>query len=92
MVEAVQKTDVRLNLGCEVTSVDFDRPAIKYRKRGGSATQPGEEHDWIEYDLLIAADGVKSNIRKQMMALHGEIDDAQDTVRWAKYDMTKYTG
>lgn len=76
MVEAVEKTSVILNLGCEVTAVDFKRPALKFRKR---KTEDSSESDWREFDLIIAADGVKSNIRRQMLALKGEVDEAQDT-------------
>ena len=77
MVEAVEATGITLNLGAEITEIDFKRTALKYHKR--NTNEP--ESKSIEYDLIIAADGVKSNIRRQMLALHGEIDKAQDTVR-----------
>ena len=67
---------VNLILGVEITEVDFEKPALKYKKR--KTSEP--ETEWREYDLIVGADGVKSNIRRQMMALHGEVDEAQDTV------------
>lgn len=60
----------------EITEVDFQKPALKHKKRKTS----NPETEWREYDLIVGADGVKSNIRRQMMALHGEVDEAQDTV------------
>ena len=69
-----------MHLGCEITDIDFDRPALKYKKR--KTDDP--ESDWMEYDLIVAADGVKSGIRRQMMALHGEVDEAQDTVSYSR--------
>ena len=77
MVEAVEAAGVTLLLGAEVTAIDFKRTALKYRKR--KTDEP--ESDFVDYDLIVAADGVKSNIRRQMLALHGEIDKAKDTVR-----------
>lgn len=60
----------------EITAVDFQKPALKYQRRKTTDS----ESDWVDYDLIVGADGVKSNIRRRMMALHGEVDEAQDTV------------
>lgn len=77
MVKEAERLGTNILLGHEVTSVNFDKPALKYRLR--KSDNPEKESDWIEYDVIIAADGVKSNIRKQMLALQGEKDEAQDT-------------
>lgn len=77
MVKEAERLGTNILLGHEVTSVDFDNTKIKYRLR--KSDDPEKESDWQQYDLVIAADGVKSNIRRQMLALQGEIDEAQDT-------------
>lgn len=77
MVKEAERLGTNILLGREVTSVDFDNTKIKYRLR--KSDDPEKESDWQQYDLVIAADGVKSNIRRQMLALQGEIDEAQDT-------------
>lgn len=77
MVKAAENLGTNILLGREVTSIDFNRTALKYRLR--KSANPNEESDWVEYDVIVAADGVKSNIRRQMLALEGEIDQAQDT-------------
>ncbi|KAJ7780059.1 salicylate hydroxylase [Mycena maculata] len=57
-----------------VTDVDFDRHRI--RVRGRDEAEPGH---WIDVDVVFGADGVKSVVRKCMLARQGEEDDAQDT-------------
>lgn len=84
MVEAVQQTSVVLNLGCEVTSIDFKRPALKYRKRKSA---DASESEWREFDLIVAADGVKSNVRRQMLALKGEVDEGR--AYWCRKDSAR---
>jgi salicylate hydroxylase len=77
MVNEAERLGANIKLGHEVTNIDFDKPAMKYRLR--KSEDPETESEWQEYDVIIAADGVKSNIRRQMLALQGEVDEAQDT-------------
>lgn len=51
-----------------VENVDFDKTLLKLRG------QPALSHD-----LIIAADGIKSGIRSQMMARRGEVDETIPT-------------
>lgn len=51
-----------------VEGVDFDKTLLKLRD------QPALSHD-----LIIAADGIKSGIRSQMMARRGEVDETIPT-------------
>jgi hypothetical protein len=30
--------------------------------------------EWLEADVILCADGIKSNIRTDMMKIHGQID------------------
>jgi salicylate hydroxylase len=76
LAKSATEAGINLILGVEVTQVNFKETALKYKKR--KTSEP--ESDWLEYDLIVGADGVKSNVRRQMMALHGEVDEAQDTV------------
>lgn len=75
MVEAVYSAGVDIQLGTEVTSIDFERPAVKIRKRKAATSEERDESEWRDFDVVIAADGVKSNIRRQMLEKHGEIDE-----------------
>ncbi|KAF7345504.1 FAD/NAD(P)-binding domain-containing protein [Mycena venus] len=65
---------IRFHFGTSVINVDFDTPRLCIRAWG-------EEGDgrWINADVVIGADGVKSVVRKCMLARHGEEDDAEDT-------------
>ena len=52
-----------------VDDIDFDNARIKIRAGA----------EWIHADVIIAADGVKSTIRKKMLALHDEVDRRRET-------------
>ncbi|TKA56907.1 hypothetical protein B0A53_01308 [Rhodotorula sp. CCFEE 5036] len=57
-----------LQTNAHVENVDFDKTLLKLRG------QPALSHD-----LIIAADGIKSGIRSQMMARRGEVDETIPT-------------
>ncbi|KAJ6504489.1 salicylate hydroxylase [Mycena vulgaris] len=57
-----------------IVGVDFDHHRIQVRERD----KEGEGY-WIDADVVLGADGIKSVVRKRMLARHGEQDDAQDT-------------
>lgn len=50
-----------------VQEVDFDQTRVKIKD------------EWYAHDLIIGGDGIKSGIRKAMMARNGEVDETIDT-------------
>ncbi|KAJ7691970.1 hypothetical protein B0H17DRAFT_1062297 [Mycena rosella] len=64
---------VTFHFRAAIVGIDFDKRRIQVRERDE------DEERWIDADVILAADGVKSVVRKCMLALHGEQDDAQDT-------------
>jgi salicylate hydroxylase len=55
-----------------VAEIDFDRCRLRYISRdAGKESDAGE---WAESDVIIAADGVKSVVRNQMLMRRGEVD------------------
>ncbi|KAJ6621525.1 hypothetical protein B0H10DRAFT_989397 [Mycena sp. CBHHK59/15] len=65
---------VTLHFDTAVVGVDFDENRIQLKERD-------EEGDgrWAAADVILGADGIKSVVRKCMLARHGEAEDAQDT-------------
>ncbi|KAJ6462393.1 hypothetical protein C8R47DRAFT_1058170 [Mycena vitilis] len=57
-----------------VDVVDFEGPRVRVKGQ----KEEGEGR-WIDADLVVGADGVKSAVRRCMLARQGEEDDAQDT-------------
>ncbi|KAJ7754342.1 hypothetical protein DFH07DRAFT_1029305 [Mycena maculata] len=57
-----------------VVGVDFDIHGVRVKERD----EEGEGH-WVDADVVFGADGVKSIVRKYMLARHGEDDDVKDT-------------
>ncbi|EIN05675.1 FAD/NAD(P)-binding domain-containing protein [Punctularia strigosozonata HHB-11173 SS5] len=70
LLSAVRKAGVDIITNAQVTEVAFEDPP-KIRIDG--------RENWVESDVLIAADGVKSVVRKQLLALHGTEDRAHAT-------------
>ncbi|KAJ7065478.1 hypothetical protein C8F01DRAFT_747108 [Mycena amicta] len=66
--------NVTVYFNAAVLSVDFAETKILVKERD----QEGEGH-WVEADVILGADGIKSAVRKCMLAKHGEEDQAQDT-------------
>jgi salicylate hydroxylase len=52
-----------------VEDIDFENARIKIENCS----------NWIQADVIIAADGVKSKIRNRMLALHGDVDKVRET-------------
>ena len=52
-----------------VEDIDFANTRVKIR----SCT------DWLQSDVVIAADGIKSSIRKKILALHNRVDQVRET-------------
>lgn len=51
-----------------VEDVNFEDASVRIKGEG-----------WKKHDVLIAADGIKSQIRGKMMARRGEVDETIDT-------------
>lgn len=66
---AAEDAGVHIETGAFVEDIDFANARIKIKDR----------QEWLKSDLIIAADGLKSTIRKKMLALHGQIDQARET-------------
>ena len=69
MKKAAEDAGVHLKTGCHVEDVDFDNGRIKLN----------DSSEWLRGDVVIAADGVKSTIRKKMLGLHGKVDKVRET-------------
>ncbi|KAK7031766.1 FAD/NAD(P)-binding domain-containing protein [Favolaschia claudopus] len=64
---------ITFHFNTTVLHVDFELPRIQIQAKGES------ERHWISADVVVGADGVKSIVRKTMLARHGEEDCAEDT-------------
>lgn len=64
---------VKLHLGNFITQYDFDNTRFQV------ADRETKEPQWIQADVILAADGVKSKAREAMMARTGEKDEVEDT-------------
>ena len=59
----------RIHTGSTVEDVDFVGACIKIEN----------DPQWIRGDVIIAADGIKSKIRKKLLELRGEVDKVRET-------------
>lgn len=55
-----------------VLDIDFDHTRLLVKERG----EQGNGR-WIDTDVILAADGVKSLVRKHMVARNGEEDNGK---------------
>lgn len=67
--EGAEHAGAQIRTDCFVEDVDFNNARIKIRGHP----------DWIENDVVIAADGIRSTVRRKMLTLHGDIDKARET-------------
>ncbi|WWC90309.1 uncharacterized protein L201_005242 [Kwoniella dendrophila CBS 6074] len=74
---------VQLHLGKLVTEWDFDNNKFLVKNRTQVSTSNGHpdeaDSQWVEADVILAADGVKSKARTAMLARKGEVDHVEDT-------------
>ncbi|WOO78909.1 FAD-dependent monooxygenase OpS4 [Vanrija pseudolonga] len=64
---------VKLHLGHFITKYDYDNTRFQLGTRDSS------EGEWVDADVIIAADGVKSKAREAMLARVGVVDEVEDT-------------
>ena len=73
LLTAARNAGVDVQTGHHVCVVDFGRGTMgiypptkpRYSVNGG---------EWLEADVILCADGIKSDIRRDMMEIHGQID------------------
>lgn len=62
---------VKLHLGHFITKYDYDNTRFQLGTRDAS------EGEWVDADVIIAADGVKSKAREAMLARVGVVDEGE---------------
>jgi len=65
---------VKLHLGNFISEHDFDKTRFKVEDR------KTKETEWVEADVILAADGVKSKARAAILARNGQIDEGESSV------------
>ena len=80
---------VKLNLNKLVVDYDFENTRFRVQDRQSSPTkQPNgvatngasghaSEGEWVDADVILAADGVKSKARGKMLGRKGEVDEGE---------------
>jgi salicylate hydroxylase len=63
---------IKFHFCTTLVDVDFDNHRIRVK---GNADE--DEGKWVDADVVLGADGVKSVVRKLMLARHGEDDDGK---------------
>jgi salicylate hydroxylase len=79
LLRAAESLGVQVKTGHHVDTVDFgsdDSQSICAVRRPRYKVNKG---DWLEADVIICADGIKSNTRKEMMDIYGQTNYAQQT-------------
>lgn len=74
LLRAAESLGVQVKTGHHVDTVDFgsdDNQSICAVRRPRYKVNKG---DWLEADVIICADGIKSNTRKEMMDIYGQTD------------------
>nr|XP_018258882.1 salicylate hydroxylase [Kwoniella dejecticola CBS 10117]OBR81040.1 salicylate hydroxylase [Kwoniella dejecticola CBS 10117] len=78
LVQGAEATGVvKLHLGQYITEYDFDETRFQVKDKDSQSTQ------WVEADVILAADGIKSRARAVMLMRKGEIDEVTDTAQAA---------
>ncbi|KAJ6551635.1 salicylate hydroxylase [Mycena capillaripes] len=65
---------VTIHFRTTVLDVDFEHTRVRVKERD----EAGNGH-WVEGDVVLGADGVKSVVRRCILAQHGEDGDVKDT-------------
>ncbi|KAJ7653942.1 salicylate hydroxylase [Mycena polygramma] len=66
--------NVTFHFSTTIVGVDFDNHRVQVKERAGE----GEGH-WVNADVVLGADGVKSVVRKCMLARQGRDGEVKDT-------------
>ncbi|WWD19970.1 hypothetical protein CI109_104443 [Kwoniella shandongensis] len=76
LVKGAEATGVvKLHLGHYITQYDFDATRFQVTNKDS------KDLEWIEADVILAADGIKSKARAAMLERKGEIDEGQAAYR-----------
>jgi salicylate hydroxylase len=74
LVSGAQNSSVvKFQLGKQVVSYDFDNTKFLVEDR------KTKQQEWVQADVLLCSDGVKSKARGEMMKRRGEEDHVEDT-------------
>ncbi|KAK6988857.1 FAD/NAD(P)-binding domain-containing protein [Favolaschia claudopus] len=65
---------ITIHFGTAVVGIDFEHPRLRIQERGAEG-----EGSWVGADVILGADGIKSVVRKYMLAKRGEDADVKDT-------------
>jgi salicylate hydroxylase len=74
LLSAARNAGVKVMTNHHINSVDFGTMGAYTVGRPRYKVNNGE---WLEADVIICADGIKSRIRRDMMKLHGQTDDSE---------------
>jgi salicylate hydroxylase len=66
-----------------ITEYDFDRTRLRVRDNDT------DEMEWVDADIIIAADGIKSKARGAMYEKIGKVDEVEDSGQAAYRIMVK---
>lgn len=69
MKNAAEAAGAEINLASGVEDIDFEN--TRFKIKGHS--------NWIQKDVIIAADGLKSIVRTKILALHGDTEKVKQT-------------
>lgn len=73
LLKAAKSLGVEVKTGHHVDTVDFGSGEA-YATGTRRPRYKVNRGDWLEADVIICADGIKSNTRKEMMKIHGQTD------------------
>ncbi|KAK7045095.1 FAD/NAD(P)-binding domain-containing protein, partial [Favolaschia claudopus] len=65
---------ITIHFSTAVVGIDFEHPRLRVQERGAEG-----EDSWVDTDVILGADGIKSVVRKYMLAKRGEDADVKDT-------------
>jgi salicylate hydroxylase len=75
LLKAARRADIDVQTGHHVDVVDFGSGGIIDVYPVRRPRYKVNEGDWLEADVIICADGIKSHIRREMLKIHGQIED-----------------
>src|ERR1700729_140558 len=72
LLKAARTAGIDVQTGHHVDVIDFGTVGVYPARRPRYKVNDGE---WLEADVIICADGIKSHIRRDMMKIYGQTDD-----------------
>jgi salicylate hydroxylase len=75
LLTAARKAGINVRTGHHVDSVDFGSDSSTEIRQLRKPKYKINKGEWLEADVIICADGIKSRIRREMMKIHGQTDN-----------------